>query len=80
MAKPAKTDPATPAEPVKPNIGPAANKIVPLQKRLGKLRRQEAKRKRQLDKVTANSERTKKEMADLIASVNEWVQHPETRQ
>jgi hypothetical protein len=79
MAKAAKTDPTAPTEPAKPKVGQQATKIVPLQKRLGKLRRQEAKRKRQLDKVTATSERTRAEMSEIIASVNEWVQSPETK-
>lgn len=79
MAKAAKTDPTAPTEPAKPKVGQQATKIVPLQKRLGRLRRQEAKRKRQLDKVTATSERTRAEMSEIIASVNEWVQSPETK-
>lgn len=80
MAKAANTDPAKPTASAKPKIGRQASKIVPLQKRLDKLRQQEAKRKRQLDKVTANSARTRTEMSELIASVNEWVEHPQTRQ
>jgi 3'-phosphoadenosine 5'-phosphosulfate sulfotransferase (PAPS reductase)/FAD synthetase len=53
-----------------------ARKLVPLERRLGKLRKEEAKRRHQLEVVQARSERTKGQMATLIASVNEWVQNP----
>jgi hypothetical protein len=59
-----------------PPSGLSARKLVPLEKRLGKLRKEEAKRRRQLDVVQARSDRTKGQLTEIIASVNDWVQHP----
>jgi len=81
MAKAPQSDSASaaPNAPAKVKVGRQAAKLVPLEKRLDKLRQEEAKRRRQLDKVAARSERTKSEMSEVIASVNQWVQNPEAQ-
>jgi hypothetical protein len=76
MANATKSDAAKPSNGSKPAAGRATRKLVPLEKRLGRLRKEEAKRKHQLEVVQARSERTKGKMAALLASVNEWVQNP----
>jgi hypothetical protein len=76
MANATKTEAAKSSNGSKPANGRMARKLVPLEKRLGRLRKEEAKRKHQLEVVQARSERTKGKMSTLIASVNEWVQNP----
>ena len=85
MAKAAKSDKtdatkavdaAKPADSAK-SSGRKTRKLVPLEKRLNKLRKEETKRKAQLDRVQARSAETKTEMSTLIATVNDWVQKPE---
>ncbi len=76
MASATKSDSAKSSDGSKPANGRMARKLVPLERRLGKLRKEEAKRRHQLEVVQARSERTKGQMATLIASVNEWVQNP----
>jgi hypothetical protein len=76
MANATKTEAAKSGNGSKPADGRMTRKLVPLEKRLGRLRKEEAKRKHQLEVVQARSERTKGKMATLIASVNEWVQNP----
>ena len=77
MANATKSEPAKSAAPAKPTGSRTAPKLVPLEKRLGRLRKEEAKRKHQLEVVQARSERTKGKMSELIRSVNDWVQNPE---
>ena len=76
MAKATKADPTKATDATKAS-GRQTPKLVPMEKRLSKLRKEEAKRRAQLDRVQARSARTKTAMSDLIASVNDWVQHPE---
>ena len=76
MASATKSDSAKSSDGSKPANGRMTPKLVPLERRLGKLRKEEAKRRHQLEVVQARSERTKGKMAALIASVNEWVQNP----
>jgi hypothetical protein len=76
MARARKTEPSEQAQ-SKPKVATAARKVVPLEKRLSKQRKEEAKRRRQLDAIQSRSERTKAQLAAVIASVNEWAQNPE---
>jgi hypothetical protein len=62
----------------RPAEGRLTPKLVPLEKRLGRLRKEEAKRRHQLEVVQARSERTKGKMAAVLSSVTEWVQNPST--
>ena len=78
MANAPKSSQAGQSDPSKATSNRSARKLVPLEKRLSKLRKQEAKRRRQLDAVQTRSERTKGQLTEIIASVNEWVQHPES--
>jgi septal ring factor EnvC (AmiA/AmiB activator) len=76
MANSAKTVSAEQV-PVKARSSQSARKVVPLEKRLTKLRKEEAKRRRQLDAVQAQSERARSQLTEIIAAVNAWVQNPE---
>ena len=76
MANAAKSESAKPSTGAKSADGRMARKLVPLEKRLGRLRKEEAKRRHQLDVVEARSERTKGKMSALLTSVSEWVQNP----
>jgi hypothetical protein len=76
MANATKSDATKPGNGSRPADGRMTRELVPLEKRLGRLRKEEAKRKHQLEVVQARSERTKGKMAALLASVNEWVQNP----
>jgi hypothetical protein len=76
MAKAPKAETAEQAQ-SKPKVATAPRKLVPLEKRLSKQRKEEAKRRRQLDAVQSCSERAKAQLAAVIASVNEWAQNPE---
>ena len=76
MANATKVDSAKSSNGAKPADGHMAGKLVPLEKRLGRLRKQEAKRRHQLEIVQARSERTKGKMAAVLSSVTEWVQNP----
>lgn len=76
MAKAPKAETAEQAQSA-PKVGAAARKLVPLEKRLAKQRKEEAKRRRQLDAVQSRSERTRTQLTAVITSVNEWVQNPE---
>jgi hypothetical protein len=57
--------------------GRTARKLVPLEKRLVRLRKEEAKRRQQLDVVKARSQKTEARMSTLIASVDAWVKNPQ---
>jgi len=77
MANASKSGPAGQSGQSSTPSGLSARKLVPLEKRLAKLRKEEAKRRRQLDVVQSRSDRTKGQLTEIIASVNDWVQHPE---
>jgi hypothetical protein len=53
--------------------------LVPLERRLLRLRKLEAKRQRQLDRVHARAVEAAGEMADLLAAVKAWVDQPGAR-
>ncbi len=88
MAKTKKTKPvketasAAPDETAGPVAGKATTRtkatgLVPLQRRLGKLRKAEAKRQRQLQAIQDKAARTSDEMTQLLKSVTNWLEHPE---
>ena len=53
---------------------PMTASLVPLEKRLRRLRGVEAKRRRQLDRVQARVARTTDEMTALLAAVRDWTE------
>jgi hypothetical protein len=91
--KSSKTSKAAAAETAAPEIAPEAEaarpvakkrasarrarNVAPLQKKLGKLRKQEMKRQRQLLAVQTKANRTSAELAVLLSSVTEWLKTPE---
>jgi hypothetical protein len=77
MAKSKQSADSKPAEDAIPRNGRKADRLVPLQRRLGKLRKKEAKRQRQLKAVQARAARTSEEMTQLLQSVTTWLEHPE---
>jgi len=81
MANTTKTDSAKLPPEASPADGRTARKLVPLEKRLGRLRKAEAKRRHQLEVIQARTERTRSKMAALLTSVDEWVKaSPGTKQ
>jgi hypothetical protein len=77
MAKSKQSADPKPAEDAIPATARRADKLVPLQRRLGKLRKEEAKRQRQLKAVQARAARTSEELTQLLQSVTAWLEHPE---
>jgi hypothetical protein len=51
-----------------------SSELVPLERRLRRLRRLEAKRQRQFDRVHRRAEDTALEMSGLLAQINLWVE------
>jgi hypothetical protein len=54
-----------------------ASKLVPLEKRLGRLRKEEAKRQKQLKVVQEKAARTSEQMTRLLQSVTDRIEHSE---
>lgn len=69
------TKDTVPVEAVRARAGAQA-KLVPMQKRLVRLRKEEAKRQRQLERVQAKAVKTSAEMADVLDAIALWLHRP----
>jgi hypothetical protein len=84
MARSKRTAAPKPQPEAAPAIAPVAGKakatkLAPLEKRLGKLRKEEAKRQKQLHAVQKKTARASEEMARRLASVTDWLEHPQAK-